>query len=216
KARTRGVHRGFGGGDTFLFLLARKLDDEDGVLGGQADENDEADLRQDVDGHAPREQACYRGEQAHRHDQDDCQRQLPAFVLRDEDEEDEKGGCAENEESRWAALLLLESEVGPLKGNAFRKNLAGKLLHAMQCRTSGDARRRYPLHLGGGEQIVARHAVRDRFASELRHCPDWDHFTGRVAGFQTGNVLRGASEFSITLDTDLVGAAKIVEVVNVL
>src|SRR6516164_11368248 len=162
KARTRGVHRGFGGGDTFLFLLARKLDDEDGVLGGQADENDEADLRQDVDGHAPRKQACDRGEQAHRQDQNDCQRQLPAFVLRDEDEEDEESGCAEDEKSRRAALLLLEGEVGPLKSNALGKNLAGKLLHAMQCRTSGDTWRRYPLHLGGGEQIVARHAVWDR------------------------------------------------------
>jgi hypothetical protein len=70
----------------------------------RADENDEADLRQDVDGHAPREQACDRGEQAHRHDQDDCQRQLPAFVLRDEDEEDEESGCAEDEKSRRAAL----------------------------------------------------------------------------------------------------------------
>ncbi len=39
------MHRGFAGGDTFLFLLARELDDQDGVLGGQADENDEADLR---------------------------------------------------------------------------------------------------------------------------------------------------------------------------
>src|SRR5262249_28484810 len=132
------------------------------------------------------------------------------------DEEDEESGCAENEERRCAALLLLESEVGPLKSNALRKDLAGKFLHAMQCRTSGDARRRYPLHLGGGEQIVARHAVRDRFASELRHGPDKDHFTRRVAGFQTGNVLRGAPEFSISLDPALIGAAKIVEVVQVL
>src|SRR5262249_40855870 len=122
----------------------------------------------------------------------------------------------ENEESRCAALLLLESEVGPLKSNALGKNLTGHLLHAMQCRTSGDARRRYPLHLGGGEQIVARHAVRDRFAPELCDCPNRHHFTGCVAGFQTGNVLRGASEFSIALDPDLVGAAKIVEVVDVL
>src|SRR6516164_7899523 len=167
-----GVHRGFAGGDTFLFLLARELDDQDGVLGGQADENDEADLRQDVDGHAPREQACNGGEQAHRHDQDNRQRQLPAFVLRDEDEEDEEGGRAEDQESWRASLLLLESEVSPLKGNALRKNLVGKFLHATQCRTSGDARRRYPLYLGGRKKIIARHAVWDRFAPELSHGPN--------------------------------------------
>src|SRR5215467_7819793 len=111
---------------------------------------------------------------------------------------------------------VLESEVGPLKSNALGKNLVGKLLHAIQCRASGDTRRRYPLHLGGRKKIVARHAVWDRFAPELRHCPNRHHFTGCVAGLQAGNVLRGTPEFSISLDADLIGAAKIVEVVHVL
>jgi len=134
----------------------------------------------------------------------------------DEDEEDEESGCAEDEKSRRAALLLLEGEVGPLKSNALGKNLAGKLLHAMQCRTSGDTWRRYPLHLGGRKKIVARHAVWDRFAPELRYCPNRHHFTGCVAGLQASNVLRGTPEFFISLDADLIGAAKIVEVVHVL
>jgi hypothetical protein len=77
------VNSGFAGGATFLLLLARELDDQNGVLGSQADENNEADLCQDIDGHAPHEEACDRREQAHRHDQDDRQGQLPAFVLRD-------------------------------------------------------------------------------------------------------------------------------------
>jgi hypothetical protein len=33
KARAGGVHSGFARGDTFLFLFARELDDQDGVLG---------------------------------------------------------------------------------------------------------------------------------------------------------------------------------------
>ena len=72
------------------------------------------------------EQASDRGEQAHRHDQDDRQRKLPAFVLRDEDEEDEESGGAEDEKSRRAALLLLESEVGPLESNALAAELGGQ------------------------------------------------------------------------------------------
>src|SRR5262245_20131071 len=124
--RLRGVHGGFAGGDALLFLLARELDDQDRVLGGQADKDDETDLRQNVDGHAPREQPGDGREQAHRHDQDDRQRQLPALVLRDEDEEDEESGGAKDEEGRRAALLLLESELGPLKSNALRKNLLGQ------------------------------------------------------------------------------------------
>jgi hypothetical protein len=86
------VYGSIAGGETPLLLLARELDDQDRVLGSQPDENNEADLRQDVDGHAPRDQACDGSEKAHRHDQHDRQRQLPAFVLRDENEEDEESG----------------------------------------------------------------------------------------------------------------------------
>src|SRR5262245_5374789 len=47
-----GVHSGVCGGDALFLFLARELDNQDGVLGSEADENNEADLRQDVDGHA--------------------------------------------------------------------------------------------------------------------------------------------------------------------
>jgi hypothetical protein len=49
QARAGGVHGRFAGGGAFLLLLARELDDQDRVLGRQADENHDADLRQDVD-----------------------------------------------------------------------------------------------------------------------------------------------------------------------
>ena len=146
--------------------LARELDDQDRVLGSQADENDEADLRQDVDRHAPREQAGDRGEQAHRHDQDDRQRQLPAFVLRDQHEEDEESGGAEDEKSRRARCCSCwKARSVHSKAMPGGRTCAGKLLHAMQCRASGDTRCRDPLHLGGGIKIVARHAVWDAFRS---------------------------------------------------
>src|SRR6516165_1075881 len=189
KARAGGVHRGFAGGDTLLLFLPRELDDQDSVLGRQPDENNEADLRQDVDRHAAGEQACDGGEQTHRHDQDDRQRQLPAFVLGDENEEDEERGGAEDEKRRRAALLLLEREVCPFRSNAVREDLTGELLHAVQGGPSGDARGRYALHLGGRKKIVARHAVWDRFALELRHRPNRHHFAGCVAGLQAGDVL---------------------------
>src|SRR6516165_10796427 len=112
QARAGGVHGRFARGAPFFLLLARELDDQYRVLGREADENDEADLRQDVDRRAAREQAGDGGEQAHRQDQDDRERQLPAFVLRDEDEKDEERGGAEYEERRRAAQLLLEREVG--------------------------------------------------------------------------------------------------------
>jgi len=66
--RACGVHRGFAGGCTIFLLLTCELDNQDCVFSGQTDKNDEANLGQDVDGHAPREQACDRRQQAHRHD----------------------------------------------------------------------------------------------------------------------------------------------------
>jgi hypothetical protein len=45
-------------------VVACELDDQDRVLGSQADEDNKADLCQDVDRHAPGQQAGDRCEQA--------------------------------------------------------------------------------------------------------------------------------------------------------
>lgn len=59
-------------------------------------------------------------------------------------------------------------------------------------------------------------AARDRLALELRDCPDWHHFARNIAGLEAGYILRGAPEIGIALNPDLIGAAKIVEVVHIL
>jgi hypothetical protein len=130
KPRACGVHRCLTGGYAVFFLLTRELDNQNGVFGGQTDKNDKADLRQDVDGHAPREQPCDGREKAHRHDQNDRQRELPALVLRYQNQKHEESGCTEDEHGRGATLLLLKSQVGPFETNTPRKNLMSKLLHA--------------------------------------------------------------------------------------
>ena len=55
----------------FAFEIAGKLDDQDGVLAGEADEDEEADLGEDVVFTAREPHAGDCREQAHRHDQDD-------------------------------------------------------------------------------------------------------------------------------------------------
>src|SRR6516164_3376867 len=216
KPRACGVHGGLTGGYAVFLLLTCKLDNQDRVLSGQADQNDKADLRQDVDRHAPREQSCDRREKAHRHDQDDRQWELPALVLRGQNQKHEESGRTEDENGRGATLLLLKSKVGPFKRNTAGKNVMSKLLHAMQRRASGNTRRRDPLHLGSGEKIVARHAIGNRRILYHCHRPDWHHLAGRVAYLQAGNVLRGTPELPVGLDEDLVSPAEIVEVVHIL
>src|SRR6516162_1271178 len=210
------MHCGFAGGDTFILLLACELDDQDRVLGGQADENNKADLCQDIDRHAPYEQPCDRCEQAHRHDQDDRQRQLPAFVMRRQHQKHKKSGCPEDENGGGATLLLLISKISPFKRDAQWKNLTSKFFHAMQCCAGSDTRCCDPLHLSGGKEIVARHAVGNRPVPQLCDRADWHHLAGRVADLQAGNVLRRPPELAVGLDDDLVSSAEIVEVVDVL
>ncbi len=55
-----------------------------------------------------------RAEQAHRHDQDDGQRQRPAFVLGRQHQEDQHDGQHEGEHGRVAGLELQEGQLGPL------------------------------------------------------------------------------------------------------
>src|SRR5881409_2673103 len=64
-----------------LLLLLGELDDEHGVLRGQPDQRDEADLRDEVVVQAAQPRAEERERQAHRCDQDDRERQRPALVL---------------------------------------------------------------------------------------------------------------------------------------
>ena len=80
-----------------VLQLLGELDDQDGVLGRQADQHHQADLREDVVVQLRQPDADDGGEQAHRHDQDDRQRQRPALVLRRQHQEDEHHGQREDE-----------------------------------------------------------------------------------------------------------------------
>ena len=126
---------GFDCGGEAVFAVAilnlfRELDDEDGVLTGEADKHDEADLGEDVVLHRAQPDAADRAEDAHRHDEDDRQWQRPAFVLRREQEEDEENAERENVDARVAGDLLLEGDLGPFGREARGQILFGQALDA--------------------------------------------------------------------------------------
>src|SRR5258708_18080546 len=187
------MHSSLPGGYALFLLLASEFDNQDRVFGGQADKYDETYLRQDVDRQAAGEQTAHRCQEAHRHDQNDCHRQLPTFVLRHEHEEHEEGRCAENKQRGSSVLLLLEGEIRPLEPDSLRKNPVGKLLHAEQRGTRGDTRSSYSLDLRGWKEIVAWHTVRDRVVLQQCHRPNRHHLTGRVANFQPRDIRLVAS-----------------------
>src|SRR6185312_13027737 len=77
------------GGDPFLAPGLGELDDQDRVLARQADQDDEADSREDVDVHPGDLYPRDRTEEAHRDDEDHSERERPALILRSQDQEDE-------------------------------------------------------------------------------------------------------------------------------
>src|SRR2546430_8192039 len=75
---------------SLLLQMLGELDDQYGVLTRQAHQHQEAYLREDVVVPVVELQSRDRGQQAHRHDQDDRERQREALVLRREHQEDEQ------------------------------------------------------------------------------------------------------------------------------
>src|SRR4026207_2113192 len=97
QAKTRGFDGGVRDALARVFDLFCKLDDEDRVLARKAHQHDEADLGEDVVVHVPQPHASDGAEQTHRHNQNDGERQTPAFVLGGEREKHEQHAERENE-----------------------------------------------------------------------------------------------------------------------
>ncbi len=101
-----------------VFELLGEFHDQDCVFGGKADQHDEPDLRQDVVVHAAQDNAGDGGDQAHRYDQDDGERQRQAFILRRQHQEHEHHRQREGEHRGVASLDLLIRQRRPFIGEA--------------------------------------------------------------------------------------------------
>ena len=68
------------GDHAFVLFVLGEFDDQNCVLAREADQHDQADLREDVVVAAFEPDAGDGEQQAHRHDQDDRERQAETFV----------------------------------------------------------------------------------------------------------------------------------------
>ncbi len=78
EAQPAGLDGGFDPAFAFVLKLLGKLHDQNGVLGRQADQHHQADLRKDVIVHPRQPDAGDGGQKTHRYDENDRQRQRPA------------------------------------------------------------------------------------------------------------------------------------------
>ena len=105
------LERGLEARHSFLLLDLGELDHEDGVFAGQADQHDEADLRENVGIHFRQHHAGDRTEQTHRYDEDHRERQRPAFVLRRQHQENQDHRQDEDEHAGVAGLQLEQRQL---------------------------------------------------------------------------------------------------------
>src|SRR4030095_1114279 len=100
------------------------LNDKDGVLTGEADEDDKANLSENIVIHSPQQHSRQRGEETHGDNENDSEWQGPALVLRRKRQKHEKNAKGKDEEGRVSCQNLLERHVGPFETKAGRKELA--------------------------------------------------------------------------------------------
>ena len=108
-----------------------EFDDQDRVLGRQADQHDEADLRIDVHLHAAQPDGEQRAEQSGWHRQNHHERHRPALVLRGQDQEHEDDGECEDQNGDRACLQLLVGDARPFEAEVVRQRGRGRPLHGL-------------------------------------------------------------------------------------
>ena len=210
----RGAYCGIDRRHALGFVLPGELDDEDRILCRKCDQHNQPDLGEDVIVHAAHVHAGHRRKQAHRHDQDDRQRQDQAFELRRQHEEDEQHRHAEDQPGRAARCLLLIGDAGPFAGIAGRQSFSGELLHAFERLAGRIAGRGIAIDFDGREAIVARHAIRPRAVMEGCYGADRNHRAGVRARAQVRNIRLGRAIGRVRLRRHTIGAPEQVEVVD--
>ncbi len=128
QADARRLHRGVHDGEAAFAQLLGELHDQDGVLGREADEQDQAHLAEDIVGEAADELRGQGAEDREGHAQQNDEGQDERLVLRGQDQVDEEHAQREDQARLRTRLDLLEGLAGPRVGEA-RGELLREILH---------------------------------------------------------------------------------------
>src|SRR4029077_6704816 len=191
------------------------FDDQDRILTSEPDEHNEPDLREDVVLHGAQPDTVDRTEQTHRDDQNDCERQRPAFVKRGEQQKNEQNAKRENVNRTVAREFLLERYLRPLGREAGWQNLFSQTFNGGERLATAGARCWLATQVGRGKHVVARDLVG---AAYLLHCcngPERNNSAGIISRLQQTNVVRTQTELRLVLSCHAIGAAKEREIVYV-
>ena len=197
--------------------VARELDDQDGVLGRQSDGGEQADLEIDIVRVACEQCGGQRTENTERYDENDRERNGPAFVQRREAQEHDQHGDGIQKRSLRARELFLQRQARPLEADS-RWQLLHQTLHGLDRIAGAAARGRLALDLHRGDAVIAfelRRSVRPFAGRERR---DRHHHALVVAHVVQAQIGRSHAELLIGLYEDAldasVGVQKVVDEVR--
>ena len=100
---------------SLMFEFARKFHNQNCIFTRESYQHDESNLREDIVVPFGQPHATNRGQQSHGNDENDCEWQRPAFILRRQHEKREQYTQREDEKCRVATQNLLIREFRPFE-----------------------------------------------------------------------------------------------------
>ena len=214
QAEVAGLHGGLAPRCARLALPLGELDDQDCILAGQADQHDEADLREDVDvglggagnrivqmaadaNRMPRARACTPKIALSRHmgtTRITASGMRPTFILRGKHEKHRQDGEPENGHRRVARLNLQVGHVRPFQSHTGQKFLVGKMFHQIDGLPRADSRPGGPIDGGGREHVVAVDDQRAVHLADVGQRAQRHHPAGVVADLQPPDLFDAVAE----------------------
>src|SRR5450756_1224493 len=215
KAELRALKRGLDEVFALLELRFREFDDQDRVLGREADEDDEADLPVDVEVIVAKDESEKTAEDRDGHREKHAQGEGPTFVEGCEDEKDEDERETEDSPGRPGSLLLLVREIGPVVADLTRENLRGDLLERRHRLAGAVARGRASRDLRRAVEVESLRILGPRGLPDCRESRERHHASLRISHVKRADVLGLYAVRGVRLHEDAPLTAEAVELVDV-
>ena len=156
-------------------------------------------------------------EQAHRHDQDDRQRQEQAFILGGQHQEDQQHADRKHQQRRVAGQDLLIGQIRPFEAHALGQGFVQDFGDRRLRLAGGIAGRGAAIEIGGAETVIAHGAVGTGGFRHLHDGAERHHLRRRHCGSASCRMSSGLERnWRVGLRDHLIGAAEFVEVVDIL
>src|SRR5215469_1096109 len=215
KADARSLHGSFDERQSLGAQLLGELDNQNGVLAGEADKHHQPDLAVDVVLQSAQRLRAQSSEQSYRHGQQHDKRQHVALILRGERQVNHHKAQREKNQRLSARLDFFQGEPAPFEGHAVGKNLLCQRFHRGDAFTGTAPGRRRAVDFRRAKQIVVANDLGIRGLLNRHQIVERDHLAGGGTEVIFPDIFGLRAELAVGLNIDAVGAVVEVEVVHI-